>query len=348
MNASDVSLIRRNLLRWYRRHRRDLPWRRTRDPYAILVSEVMLQQTRVEAVIPCYESFLRRFPSAAALAEAPLEDVLAAWSGLGYYRRARSLHSAAREMVARYGGRVPEDEEAVRALPGVGPYTAGALLSIAYGRTVPILDGNVVRLLSRLFCIHGDPGRADVRARLWRLAERLLPEEGVGDFNQALMELPALVCTPRSPRCEVCPLEGVCRARRGGLQERLPERRHAARSRSVEVAFACAENRGRYFLRKRLRSPMQGMWEFPSVEAAGPFFAPEALRRELRRRHGLAVDGLVPRGTARHSIMDRRIRAHFFLGKALRRRGACGRWVAPERFSSLPVTTLTRKGLRFL
>ncbi|MBC7172514.1 MAG: A/G-specific adenine glycosylase, partial [Polyangiaceae bacterium] len=208
--------IRSALLEWFDRAQRDLPWRRTLDPYAIWVSEVMLQQTRVETVIPYYERFLTRFPTPAALAEAEEDAVLAAWSGLGYYRRARMLHAGAREVVATYGGAVPEAREARLALPGVGRYTAGAIGSIAFGKPEPIVDGNVARVLSRVRFIETPPGRADTERRLWDEAERLVYGERPGALNQALMELGATVCTPSSPRCTECPIARACAARSKG------------------------------------------------------------------------------------------------------------------------------------
>src|SRR5512136_569268 len=214
--------LRRALLGWYARRRRALPWRGVRDPYRIWVSEVMLQQTRIATATPYYHAFLGRFPTLAALARARPADVLEAWSGLGYYRRARSLHAAAREVVREHGGRVPDDPAAFERLPGVGRYTAGAVLSIAYGRPLPALDGNAARVLSRLEALPAtmrDPAGA---RRLWALAAARVPADRPGDWNQALMELGATVCTPRAPRCAACPLRRHCRALALGRVDRLP------------------------------------------------------------------------------------------------------------------------------
>ena len=201
-----MASLQQELLRWYDRSARDLPWRRTRDPYAVWVSEIMLQQTRVETVIPYYERFLARFPSARVLAEADEDAVLSHWSGLGYYRRARLLHSGVQEVVARYGGEVPEDADARRRLPGVGRYTAGAIGSIAFDKAEPVVDGNVTRVLARLFRIDTPVGSATTTKRLWREAAELVPEQRPGDFNQALMELGATLCTPKKPLCDACPV----------------------------------------------------------------------------------------------------------------------------------------------
>ena len=219
-----TSPLRDALLSWFDAAKRDLPWRRTRDPYAIWVSEVMLQQTRVETVIPYWTRFLRDFPDARALAEAPLDAVLARWAGLGYYRRARMLHAGAQAVVARHGGAVPADWDQLRALPGVGDYTAGAIGSIAFGLPVPVVDGNVERVLTRLHAMPGDPREAKTRRRVWSLARALAEGPRPGDLNQALMELGATVCAPASPRCLVCPLRAWCAAAAEGAPERYPEK----------------------------------------------------------------------------------------------------------------------------
>jgi A/G-specific adenine glycosylase len=236
--TTNPRLVRDRLLSWYDRNRRDLPWRRTRDPYAIWVSEVMLQQTQVKTVLGRYEDFLRRFPTLHALARARESDVLHAWQGLGYYSRARRLMSAARAIVERHDGRMPADRESLLLLPGVGEYSAGAVASIAFGERVPVVDGNVIRVLTRLFALAGDPGRAPLKARLWKLAAELVSHERPGDFNQALMELGATVCTPREPACERCPLARQCLGRERGKATSLPEL--PARARATEVRVAAA------------------------------------------------------------------------------------------------------------
>ncbi|MGH7729627.1 MAG: A/G-specific adenine glycosylase, partial [Candidatus Eiseniibacteriota bacterium] len=214
--------LHRRLLAWYDRHRRDMPWRRTRDPYPVWLSEVMLQQTQVATARPYYEAFLARFPSLDALARATPDQVLAAWAGLGYYRRARHLHEAARTVVREHRGRVPDDPVAFRALPGVGRYTTGAVLSICFDRPLAVLDGNVARVLSRLYALPAairDPRGA---RRLWALADSLVPMRRPGDWNQAMMELGATICTPRSPACARCPVRALCRARSLGRVDRYP------------------------------------------------------------------------------------------------------------------------------
>lgn len=222
---ADLAAARAALLAYFDAHRRDLPWRRrAHDPYAVWVSEIMLQQTRVETVIPYYERFLERFPTPRALADAPLDAVLASWSGLGYYRRARMLHEGARAVVREHQGALPADAAALRALPGIGAYTAGAIASIAFGLREPLVDGNVERVLARVLALGGDPRAAATKKRLWTAARALADDPRPGDVNQALMELGATVCTPVSPRCLLCPLRAQCAARAAGDPERYPEK----------------------------------------------------------------------------------------------------------------------------
>src|SRR5579885_341778 len=218
------SRLRRRLLAWFDAARRDLPWRRDRDPYRIWVSEVMLQQTTVAAVVPYFERFLRAFPTLADLAAAEEQDVLRLWEGLGYYRRARDLHRAARVLVAQHEGRIPDDPAVLATLPGLGRYTCNAVLSQAFDRRLPILEANTQRVLSRLFGRTEDPRQPAARRWLWQAAEKILPNRDVGTFNQALMELGALVCTPAAPRCTQCPLAARCLARRLGNQSSIPAR----------------------------------------------------------------------------------------------------------------------------
>ncbi|MBI3014235.1 MAG: A/G-specific adenine glycosylase, partial [Candidatus Tectomicrobia bacterium] len=221
--GNDTGKLRTALLKWFSCSHRDLPWRRTSDPYRIWIAETMLQQTRIPTALPYYERFVARFPDVAALARAPEQEVLRLWSGLGYYSRARNLHRAAQTVVEEHQGRMPDSYEAILRLPGIGRYTAGAVLSIAFGLPYPVVDGNVSRVLTRLFRISGDPKCARVSRRLWEKARELLSEKRPGDFNQALMEIGSLICTPTKPRCNSCPLEPWCEARRHGEQEDYPQ-----------------------------------------------------------------------------------------------------------------------------
>jgi len=301
------------LLAWYRPHRRALPWRRTRDPYAIWVSEVMLQQTRVDTAIPYYHRFLERFPTVRALAGADPEDVLKAWEGLGYYGRARNLHRAAGEVIARHGGCLPDAPAALRALPGFGPYMTGAVASIAFGRPEPVVDGNVIRVLTRLFAIGAVPTETPTRKRLWRLARRLVPRDGAGDFNQALMELGATVCTPRAPRCDACPLAAPCRARALGEPESFPAKGAARIVPHHDIAVGVVVRDGRLLLVRRPASGLLGgLWEFPGGRV-GEGESPEAaVARQLRDRFGLPVRPLAPLAPVPHAFTHRKVTLHPF------------------------------------
>jgi A/G-specific adenine glycosylase len=298
------------LLAWYALCRRDLPWRRTRDPYAIWLSEVMLQQTRVETVIPYYERFLASYPTVHALAEAPLEDIFLQWSGLGYYRRARMLHSAAEDIVENRGGRFPVNAAELRSLRGVGRYTAGAVASIAWGEPVPVVDGNVARVLSRLFAVDADVRTGAGAKRLWDLAESLVVAKDPSSWNQALMELGATTCLPRSPRCSECPVRVECRARARGLTDKLPRARSKKAPAKVRAVGFVLRRRSRVLLGRRVESGLfGGMWEPPHVadggrvllEAAGP-----RVRRVGSVTHVLShrrIEMTVHAGPATHAVV---------------------------------------------
>lgn len=337
---------------WYRRHRRDLPWRRTKDPYRIWVSEVMLQQTQVVTATPFYGAFLDRFPDVGTLARAPIADVLSAWSGLGYYRRARNLHAAAQQVMRDHAGRIPSDPSAFGELPGVGRYTVGAVLSIAFDRSLPVLDGNVARVLARI------EGRAvSVRdphgARtLWARAEALMPARAAGDWNQALMELGATVCAPRAPSCPSCPVLRSCRAYAEGRPEAYPAATPRRASVKVRRAVALIVRGDRVWVSRRDASINEGLWEPPTVELAAGAEAAPALRAMLR---GLGMRAnLAPAGAkVRHGIMQQSIEVEVWRGEVASAPGpaprgsASGRWVSPES-PSVPMTGLGRKLLRLV
>lgn len=292
------------LLDWYRVHKRDLPWRRSRNPYHIWISEVMLQQTRVDTVIPYFHRFIEQFPTIEALADAPEENVLKAWEGLGYYSRARNLQSAVREVKERYGGVVPNTKEEISSLKGVGPYTAGAVLSIAYNKPEPAVDGNVMRVLSRYFLIQDDIMKMSTRVGMERLIYELIPQGMAGDFNQALMELGATVCTPKAPHCLTCPVMETCVGRQEGMELSLPVKTKAKpprpERRLAALIEGSGEHEGKLLVRRR---PAEGllakMWELPHVMAPGKESEWEVphevcigyLREELHAE-GLAVNPL--------------------------------------------------------
>ncbi len=297
------------LLDWFAREGRDLPWRRTRDPYRIWVAETMLVQTQVATVIPYYERFVARFPDVASLAGASLDEVLKVWEGLGYYARARNLHRAAREVLERHGGHIPSHSAALRALPGVGAYVAGALLSIAFGRDEPALDGNARRVLSRLFRIRGAAGSAALRHK----AREVLPPGSAGAFNQALMDLGATVCTPRRPRCEACPVSRHCEAHRQGDEESLPERRSPRRLPHVDVTAAVIWRDGRVLIARRpAHGLLGGLWEFPGGKQEPGETLPECLRREIREELGVEIEVGELVTSVRHAFTHYRITLHAF------------------------------------
>lgn len=348
-----------DLLAWYDRHRRDLPWRRDRDPYRVWVSEVMLQQTRVETVLPYYERFLERFPDVGALAAAPLEEVLALWSGLGYYRRARQLHAAAAR-VAREG--FPGAAHGWRELPGIGEYTAAAVASIAFGEVVPVLDGNVERVAARLLALPDDPKRAAPRRRLRAAAAALLDPERPGDGNQALMELGARICTPRAPKCLLCPLEARCEGRRTGDPERFPAPRGRRRPVRLSRVVAVVEEDGRRLLFRRRTDEelMPGFWELPwtgeggtggNGEGAGDGGPPgDRAAALLARRYGGRWRLGEPLGTVRHGITHRDFelevrRARVEAGGEVAEGREAG-WFGPEEIAALPTSSMVGKVLR--
>lgn len=294
-----------DLLAWYDSQKRDLPWRINRDPYRVWVSEIMLQQTRVETVKPYYANFMEKFPNITALAEAPEEDVLKAWEGLGYYSRARNLQAAAREVKVRYGGVVPETPEEIATLKGVGPYTAGAILSIAYEKPEPAVDGNVMRVFSRLLYLTDDIAKPATRIKIEQLVRQVIPHGRAGDFNQALMELGAMVCVPRTPQCLTCPVFDYCIGRREGVQEELPVKGKAKPPRPIQLQVAVLMRKGEVLISKRPdQGLLAGMWEFPMVEtdAERDIAKQEALAQGLLQRFSVEAEVVRPLGDVQHTF----------------------------------------------
>ncbi|MDB4940729.1 MAG: A/G-specific adenine glycosylase [Labilithrix sp.] len=339
----DWSEPRARLLRWYDEVARDLPWRRTRDPYAIWVSEIMLQQTRVETVIRYYERFLGRFPTALALAEAPADEVLSMWSGLGYYRRARLLLEGARA-VAEQGGAVPGDRAGLLGVPGIGKYTAGAIASIAFGEPVGLVDGNVARVLARLFAIDEDMRKAGMRIAE-QLADVLVARQDPGAWNQALMELGATVCTPRAPACVICPLAAHCRARAEGRVAELPvlSAKTPPRAQRVQSLVAVSADGAVLLARRAHGGLFGGLWEPPSLDG------PASVRAALAA--WLPVSNPVRRGAIEHVLSHRHLTVDVLRATMLG--PATGivppapyeavRLVHMEAFEALGMSTLTRK-----
>lgn len=261
------SFIQQQLLDWYQQNKRDLPWRKDKDPYKIWVSEIMLQQTRVETVIPYYNRFIKKFPSLFHLANAEEDEVLKAWEGLGYYSRARNLHSAVKEVVEHYGGKVPSKRAEISSLKGIGPYTAGAILSIAFDQKAAAVDGNVLRVITRLFSLTDDIAKPATRKKVEKIIMDMIPDETPGDFNQALMELGATICVPSSPTCLLCPLREVCQGYAQGLQDELPIKKKAKRPKKVPVVFLWIGSGKHILLEKRdQKGLLAQMWGLPTLE----------------------------------------------------------------------------------
>jgi len=347
--------FRRRLLGWYDRHARDLPWRRSRDAYRVWVSEIMLQQTQVATVKPYFERFIESFPSVKVFARAEEEHVLRHWEGLGYYRRARQMHRAAQKIVEEHGGVFPRDPEAVRALPGIGRYTAGAILSIAFDLRQPILEANTVRLFSRLLAYRGDPLASAGQQLLWRAAECVLPRKEVGRFNQALMELGSEVCRGRAPRCDVCPVAPLCEAKTRGLQGELPPAKAKRPPELRHEAALVVRRRGRVLL---LRQPdggrWAGLWDFPRFEVHAE--NPDNLRQELidkvREATGLVVAPGQRLKTIKHGVTRFRItldcyEADYISGK-LGSQETLLKWFRPAELAELPLSTTGRKLSRLI
>jgi A/G-specific adenine glycosylase len=301
------------LFAWYGQQARDLPWRATRDPYAIWVAEVMLQQTRVATVVPYYQRWLDRFPTMEHLAAASQDDVLNAWEGLGYYRRAHNLQQAVRLVVDQHAGRLPTTSGELRRLPGIGPYTAAAIAAIAFGRDEIAVDGNLRRVIARLFDLDAPLGSAEAEQAIAGAAARLLPPGRAGDFNQALMDLGALICTPANPECPSCPLQAECLARQRGTQHQRPVRPTKGVLPTVERITAVILRNGRYLVGRRPAGGLLGgLWEFPGGDLAGQESVDSALVRILESDLGLALERASPRGRYKHSYTHFRVTAHVY------------------------------------
>ena len=285
------------LLAWYDQHARVLPWRGIHDPYRTWVSETMLQQTRVETVLSYYERFLARFPDVAALAGAPEDEVMKLWEGLGYYRRARNLQKGARQVMDEYGGEIPSEPSALLKICGIGAYTAGAIASIAFDRPVPAVDGNVIRVVSRLMGIRENVGIPSVKRRIEQTAAELVPPLRPGDFNQAMMDLGATVCTPGTPACDRCPLTGLCDAYRAGDAEDIPELPRKNPPRELQYDLCLIFSGGRVLMRQRTETMLQGLWIYPMLDG---WHTMKQLPAAVKRKTGLTVTDARAAGEARH------------------------------------------------
>ena len=339
------------MLAWFSANARDLPWRRTRDPYAIWISEIMLQQTQVKTVIPFWERWMRELPTIEAAAKAPSAQIHKLWEGLGYYTRVRNLQKAAQVIVEKQGRKFPEQFEDVLALPGIGRYTAGAICSIVFNQPTPILDGNVIRVLTRIFGIDGNPKEKPTNAKLWQLAQDLVERASLitnqsslscSHLNQSLMELGALICTPRNPQCLICPLKKLCVASKESRTEELPNlgKRETATARRF-IAFVI-EHGGKFLVRQRPAGVVNGhLWEFPNVEITGT--KPNAADA-FRKLFGMKPQAIKPLRTIKHSITRYRITLEAFsVSLAKRSVSEKGHWLAPEEFDSVAFSSAHKK-----
>jgi len=316
MKRSTVQSFQNRLLAWYENNARDLPWRTTRDPYLIWVSEIMLQQTRVETVLPYYKRWIKTFPTLESLAEASEDQVLSLWEGLGYYSRARNLHLASKIILEKYGGILPGDSKSLKMLPGIGRYTAGAVASIAFDENTPIIDGNIRRLFTRFFNISTPLQTSETENHLWELAREYLLQGMAGEFNQALMELGALICLPKNPTCEKCPLDMDCLANQLNLQGSRPVRKVKAPLPHLQVTAAVFQEGNAVFLAKRPPDGLLGgLWEFPGGKQEKNESLPQTLRREIQEELHVPIIVGEPIGVFNHAYTHYKVTLHAFFCK---------------------------------
>ncbi len=343
------------LLAWYSKHQRDLPWRRdAHNPYRVWISETLLQQTQVTTVIPYYERFLGRFPSVRALANARLDTVLKTWEGAGYYARAHNLHRAAKEIVARFHGKIPSAVKDLLTLPGIGRYTAGAIASIAFNRDAPILDGNVTRVLCRYFNIGGDPKRTETQGQLWKLAEELIPRGRAGKFNQALMDLGATICTPRAPSCAACPVKRNCAAKRLGTQDKLPAKAKKKTKPHKQIAVGIIWKGKKMLIARRFdRDLLGGLWEFPGGHRERGESLAECVVREVREELGIEIAvqdklAVIDHAYSHFSITLNAFRCRYLRGRPRAIGCATFKWVSPRELTRYAFPAANRKIIAML
>jgi A/G-specific adenine glycosylase len=334
--------IQKKLLDWYDRNKRDLPWRRTQDSYSIFVSEMMLQQTQVKTVIPYYGRFLSELPDWQSLAKAKEEKILKLWEGLGYYRCARNLQAAAKMIVEEFNGRLPQTREEILKLPGVGQYSAGAVLSIAFQKPEPLVDGNVIRVFSRLFVLRGNLKTGENHQNVWEIARSLIPSKRPGDFNQALMELGATLCLSDNPQCLLCPLFQFCEAAQRGIQTDLPEMPKAAKNIEVPIAALLVENKKKILVKKRDENEkwLKGLWEFPSSEGK----TMDEARQKLEKEYNVTAEKKSYK-SIHHQITNHKIHLNLFIatGKKAVKTTTHLKWVTPAELEDLPFSSAQGK-----
>ncbi len=345
-NAQEIARL---LLEWYDRHARRLPWRDQPSPYRVWVSEIMLQQTRVDTVLPYFERWVERFPTIEDLAKASEQEVLQAWEGLGYYSRARNLHRAARLVMETYSGQLPPEREKLESLPGIGRYTAGAIASIAFGKEEPALDANIRRVLARVYDVSLPARSPQGERRLWELAGLSLPPGRAGDFNQALMDLGASICTPRGPACLICPIAGFCQAWRLGTQEERPVLEPKPATPHYTVTAAVIRQDGQVLIARRPSNGLLGgMWEFPGGKVEPGEDLPDGLQREILEELGVHIRVGEPFGIYRHAYTHFKVTLHAFCCQVLEGepkplQASEIRWVAPRQLAEFPMGKIDRQ-----
>jgi A/G-specific adenine glycosylase len=354
LDAKWKQAFRRRLLAWYARHARDLPWRKSSNPYRVWVSEVMLQQTQVDTVKAYFQRFMKAFPTVQKLAAADEQAVLRLWEGLGYYRRARGLHAAAQQIVAEHGGRFPQDVQTLQTLPGIGRYTAGAIVSIAYDQRAPILEANTIRLFARLIGYPEDPTKSAGQKVLWQTAEAVLPQKKISHFNQALMELGSLVCKPSAPQCGQCPVATLCAAHESGVQHLLPKLPQRTAFTDLNEAAVVVRKRGQVLVRQCAEDQRwAGLWDFPrfALESEAPRQVREELVAKVQEQTGVTITPGELLKTIRHGVTRYRItldcyESQFASGRL--RAGQPLRWLTVPQLGELPLSTTGRKIARLL
>ena len=343
------NVLSRRLLGWYKHNQRSLPWRKTGDPYRIWISEIMLQQTQVDTVIPYYHRFLKTFPTVTALARAPLQDVLKTWENLGYYSRARNIHAAAKEIVEKFGGKIPDNLEEIKTLPGIGEYTAGAILSIAYGKSLPAVDGNVRRILCRVFAIRKPVDDVQEQKQLQKLAASQIPIKHPGDFNQALMDLGATICKPKNPDCSRCPIGNLCQARRHDFQNILPITKKTPAIPHRQAAAAVIRNSKDMLLvvQRPASGLLASLWKLPGGFIKANEESEKSLRRSVKEELGISIRPGKYLASVNHTYSHFRVTLHAYecrLLKGTPKPLACQnwRWASQNDLKKLPLSKIDR------
>lgn len=343
------SALRRKLLKWFDENQRDLPWRKKRTPYRIWISEIMLQQTQVATVIDYFNRFVKQYPSVRKLAAAEQADVLKLWEGLGYYRRARQLHAAAQQVVERFGGQFPTKFDDVLSLPGIGRYTAGAILSIALDQPQPILEGNTIRVFARLMEMTTDPRSTQNQKLLWEFSESLIPRKRCGDFNQSLMELGSEICHPKKPKCLICPINNLCPTAIKGLQEQIPIAAKKTNYQNLEEAVLVIRKGNKYLVRKcEPKERWEGLWDFPRYETRKKTGnAALALAEKLKTQTGILAELSPTKTTIKHAVTRYRITLSCYLGTnakgRLKKSSSPIQWMTQEEIEQTPMSVTGRK-----